>query len=37
VNFTNLVSDTCVEQDALSGGGLTCIDVSHDADIANLV
>jgi hypothetical protein len=37
VNFTDLVSDARVEQDALGGGGLASIDVSHDADVADLV
>jgi hypothetical protein len=37
VHLTNLVSDACVKQDALGGGGLTGVDVSHDADVANLV
>jgi hypothetical protein len=34
VNFTDLVVHARVEQNALGGGGLTCIDVSGDTDIA---
>ena len=37
VGLTDLVVDTRVEQDALSDGGLTGIDVRHDADVADLV
>ena len=37
VSLTDLVVDTGVEQDALGSSGLTSIDVSHDADIANLI
>jgi hypothetical protein len=37
VSFTDLVVNTGVEQDSLSGGGLSSIDVSHDADVADLV
>ena len=37
VHLTNLVSDTRVEQDALSSGGLTGVNVRHDADVANLI
>ena len=37
VNFTDLVRDTRVKQDAFGRRGLTGIDVSHDADVANLV
>ena len=36
VHLTDLVGDTCVEKDSLSGSGLTSIDVCHDADVANL-
>jgi hypothetical protein len=36
VNFTDLVRDAGVEQDALSRRRLTGIDVRHDADIAEL-
>src|SRR6218665_33820 len=35
--FTDLVVDTCVKKDALRGGGLTGVNVRHDANIANLV
>ena len=34
VHLTNLVSLTRIEQDTLRSGGLTGVDVSHDADIA---
>src|SRR6218665_2321145 len=37
VGFTDLVVDTCVKKDALRGGGLTGVNVRHDANIANLV
>jgi len=37
VHLTDLVGDAGVEQDPLSSGGLTGINVSHDADIAYLV
>jgi len=37
VDFTDLVSDTGVEKDPFGGGGLTGIDVRHDADVADLV
>jgi hypothetical protein len=37
VNFTDLVGDTGVEKDALGSGGLTSVDVRHDANVANLV
>jgi len=36
VRFANLVVHTCVEQNALGGGGLAGIDVGHDADVADL-
>jgi len=36
VRFADLVVHTCVEQDALGGGGLAGIDVGHDADVADL-
>src|SRR5690606_9989182 len=34
VGLTDLVVDTRVVEDALGGGGLTRIDVGHDADVA---
>jgi hypothetical protein len=37
VYFTDLVSDTGVEQNALGGSCLTSVDVRHDADVANLI
>ncbi len=37
VHLTDLVSDTCVIQDSLSGGCLTGVNVRHDADVTNLV
>src|SRR4029079_3166000 len=37
VDLTDLVGDAGVEQDPLGGGGLTGIDVRHDADVADLV
>ncbi len=37
VDLADLVSDARVVQDALGGGGLAGIDVSHDADVADLV
>ena len=33
MDLTNAVRASCIEQDALRGGGLTGIDVGHDADI----
>src|SRR6266511_3892386 len=36
VHLTDLVRDPGVEQDALGRGGLTGIDVRHDADVAEL-
>ena len=36
MSLTDLVVNTGVEQDALSSSGFTSIDVSHNADIANL-
>ena len=36
MNLTNLMVDTCVEEDTLSSGCLTGIDVSHDTDITSL-
>jgi hypothetical protein len=36
VHLTNFVSDTGVIQDALSGGGFTRVNMSHDADVSNL-
>ena len=37
MSLTDLVVNTGVEQDALSNGGLAGIDVSHDADVADLL
>ena len=37
VGLADLAVDAGVEQDALGGGGLTGIDVGHDADVADLV
>jgi hypothetical protein len=37
MHLTDLVGDTGVEKDALSGSRLTSIDVSHDADVTNLI
>src|SRR5699024_2047406 len=37
VRLAGLPVDTRVEQDALGRGGLTGIDVRHDADVADLV
>lgn len=37
VDFTDLVRDARVEQDALGGRGLAGVDVRHDADVADLV
>ncbi len=37
VHLTDLVGDAGVVQDALGGSGLASIDVSHDADVADLV
>jgi hypothetical protein len=34
VGFANLVVHACVKQDALRGGGLTGVDVGHDADVS---
>src|SRR5699024_5394883 len=36
VGLAHLTVDTGVEEDAFSGGGLTGIDVGHDADVADL-
>jgi hypothetical protein len=36
VNLTDLVGDTCVEQDPLGRRRLAGIDVSHDADVSDL-
>ena len=33
MNLTDLMVDTGVVQDALGGGGLTCVDVGHDTDV----
>jgi len=35
VGLTDLVVLAGVEEDALGGGGLTGIDVCHDADVAD--
>ena len=37
VGLTDLVVNTGVEQNALSGGGLTGVDVRHNTDVADLV
>src|SRR4051794_26130591 len=37
VDLTDLVGDARVEEDALGRGGLTGVDVSHDADVADLL
>ena len=37
VRLTDLVVDTGVEEDAFGRGGLTGVDVGHDADVADLV
>ena len=37
VDLTNLVGNTRVKQNALCCGGLSRIDVRHDADVADLV
>ena len=37
VHLTNLLLTTRVVQDTLSGGGLSRIDVGHDADVAVLI
>ena len=34
VGFANLVVDARVEQDTLGSGGLTGIDMGHDADVS---
>ena len=34
VRFTDLVVNTGVVQDSLGGGGLTCVDVGHNADVS---
>jgi hypothetical protein len=36
VHFTNLVIDTGVKKDALSGCSFARVDVSHDSNVANL-
>jgi hypothetical protein len=33
MDLANTVRASCIEQDALRGGGLTGIDVGHDADV----
>src|SRR5664280_2865490 len=33
MHFTHLVRSSCVVEDALRGGGLTGINVGHDADV----
>src|SRR5690606_14461355 len=37
MSLTELVVDPGVEQDPLGGGGLTGVDVGHDADVSDLV
>jgi hypothetical protein len=37
VHLTDLVGDTGVVQDALSGSCLTSVNVSHDANVSNLI
>ena len=37
MRLANLVVDTRVEQNAFRHGGLAGVDVSHDADVADLV
>src|SRR5690606_22220049 len=37
MGLTELVVDPGVEQDPLGGGGLTGVDVGHDADVSDLV
>jgi hypothetical protein len=37
MNFTDLVVDPRVIEDPLGGGGLTGIDVGHDADIPRVI
>src|SRR5699024_3278068 len=37
VGLAHLTVDTGVEEDAFGGGGLTGIDVGHDADVADLL
>ncbi len=37
VHLTNVVGLACVVQDALGAGGLTCIDVRHDAEVTVMV
>jgi hypothetical protein len=37
VYFTDFVGDSRVKKDTFGGRRLTGIDVSHDADVANLV
>ena len=37
MGLADLTVDTGVEENALGRGGLTGIDVSHDADVADLV
>src|SRR6185369_6638204 len=37
VHLADLVRDACVIKDTFGGGGLTGIDVGHDADIPELV
>ena len=36
VRFTDLVGLTRVEKDSLGCGGLTGVDVSHDADVTSI-
>src|SRR5690606_2834848 len=34
MHLTNFVGDTGIEQDTLGGGGLPCVDVRRDTDVA---
>jgi hypothetical protein len=36
VRFADLVVHTCVEQNALGGGGLPANNVGHDADVPDI-
>jgi hypothetical protein len=37
MHFTHSVDAACVKQDALRRGGLTGIDVRHDADVSDVI
>ena len=37
MGLTDLVGNTCVEQDSLSSGCLAGVNVRHDANVTNLV